>query len=366
MSIAVLFGNGLSADFDNSRIQVTLTSEGKLSIATSGLNGSMQIARTSIIAGETDSTVFDYTKDAGAVIDVESISDPLLSDFELHGMIDNSFSYLPPQVVVRHNIYAWDAVPCCLLKYTVINQQDTLTARLGLEILPQVGGMFGDETVEWMAFDDVLAVSKEEDFIGYKALTQDITSVRSFEYYSGYAAADSDLWNWLCYGQYDLMVHAGSQGAVSIPALDLIDISAGDSTEVWFAVGLGGSETEMLTAVDLAEEQYILLGVKTEPPIEGVTSFTLHQNYPNPFNGNTTICFDLITASSVTLSLFDIHGRHVGAGLSACPLGEHGGSPLQPGTHTITLSLPDLSSGTYFYQLQAGGEKITRTLHLIK
>ncbi|MFH1733218.1 MAG: hypothetical protein ABIE92_00800, partial [bacterium] len=95
MSIAVLFGNGLSADFDNSRIQVTLTSEGKLSIATSGLNGSMQIARTSIIAGETDSTVFDYTKDAGAVIDVESISDPLLSDFELHGMIDNSFSYLP-------------------------------------------------------------------------------------------------------------------------------------------------------------------------------------------------------------------------------------------------------------------------------
>jgi len=346
-----------AAEIDNARLVLSLTSEGKLTLSTSGENGTIQIARTSILVGETDSTVFDYTKDAGAVIEAEAVIDPLLSDYELQGLIDNSFSGLPPEVQIGENIYAWETLPFCLLKYTLINQQDSLDARIGWEILPQVGGTFGNETVSWMAFDEILTVSKNNNFIGIKALTQDITSVRSFEYYSGYASDDADLWNWLNYGQYDLIYYAGDDGAVSIPALEPLLVPAGDSLEVWLGVGYGSTEEAMLTAVDLAEEQYILLGIPPESGSHVPAGFSLNQNYPNPFNGQTILSFSIQIRQETVLALYDLRG---------CKLYNLIDAALQPGKYDVPLSLEELPSGIYFYRLQAGNKSVTRKLHLIK
>ncbi|NQT24402.1 T9SS type A sorting domain-containing protein [candidate division KSB1 bacterium] len=44
---------------------------------------------------------------------------------------------------------------------------------------------------------------------------------------------------------------------------------------------------------------------------KGISSFTLHNAYPNPFNMNVTIPYELNQPGDVTLSVYDVNGRHV-------------------------------------------------------
>lgn len=89
---------------------------------------------------------------------------------------------------------------------------------------------------------------------------------------------------------------------------------------------------------------------------------TLGQNYPNPFNPATTIEYHLDSGAFVELRLFDAAGRHVvtlDKGLRAV------------GGHRVTWDGRDatgrrVASGTYFYQLEAGGELQSRKLLLLK
>ncbi|MBX7042830.1 MAG: T9SS type A sorting domain-containing protein [Ignavibacteria bacterium] len=75
-------------------------------------------------------------------------------------------------------------------------------------------------------------------------------------------------------------------------------------------------------------------------------SFRLSQNYPNPFNPSTTINYDLPYDSRVNITLFDISGRQVANVVS----------DYKPaGYHTVTFNASALSSGTYFYRIDASG-----------
>ncbi len=85
--------------------------------------------------------------------------------------------------------------------------------------------------------------------------------------------------------------------------------------------------------------------------------YALAQNYPNPFNPTTIILYDLPSASSVRLEVFDLLGRKVATLVNS----------RQPaGTHTYTLRANALSSGIYFYRLQAGDYVKTRKMMLVK
>ncbi len=77
---------------------------------------------------------------------------------------------------------------------------------------------------------------------------------------------------------------------------------------------------------------------------------SLLETYPNPFNPATIINFDLLTACWVTVDVFDINGRNVGA-RRASPLHN---ARLDAGTHHITFDGSGLPSGIYIYRLQAG------------
>ncbi|MFH1861553.1 MAG: T9SS type A sorting domain-containing protein, partial [bacterium] len=74
-------------------------------------------------------------------------------------------------------------------------------------------------------------------------------------------------------------------------------------------------------------------------------AFSLAQNYPNPFNPSTTLRFDLPEAAQVTLEVFDVAGRVVGAIHEL---------PLPAGTHQIPFDGSGLPSGMYIYRLTAG------------
>ncbi len=84
---------------------------------------------------------------------------------------------------------------------------------------------------------------------------------------------------------------------------------------------------------------------------------SLEQNYPNPFNPLTTIRYSLPTPSRVTMTVFNILGQQV-AELVKGDIG--------PGSHDVTFDGSALSSGLYFYRIQAGGFTQTKTLLLLR
>jgi photosystem II stability/assembly factor-like uncharacterized protein len=108
-------------------------------------------------------------------------------------------------------------------------------------------------------------------------------------------------------------------------------------------------------------QTHSLIGIKqlsNEVPIK----FTLSQNYPNPFNPITKIKFDLPKANimgrlDVVIKVYDILGREVSTIVN---------SRLAPGTYEAEFDGTNLSSGVYFYVLQAGDYFETKKMVLLK
>lgn len=107
-----------------------------------------------------------------------------------------------------------------------------------------------------------------------------------------------------------------------------------------------------------------------EEALEFPEQFELLQNYPNPFNSTTTITFIVGTNARLynkkgnelvsiptKLIVYDVLGREV-----AMLVNEE----LSAGKHSVQWNATGMSSGIYFYRLQAGNDVSTRKLFLVK
>ena len=82
-----------------------------------------------------------------------------------------------------------------------------------------------------------------------------------------------------------------------------------------------------------------------EGPREGIpSSFILEQNYPNPFNPSTVIKYGVPHEAHVSLKLYDVLGREVMTLVDGL---------VRAGFHEVSLDASGLSSGVYYYRLQA-------------
>jgi len=99
------------------------------------------------------------------------------------------------------------------------------------------------------------------------------------------------------------------------------------------------------------------LSATAEQTPELPCEFTLSQNYPNPFNPTTTIKYDLPIDAHVTLKLYDVLGREVLTLVN---------EQAKAGYHSTTLDASRLSSGVYFYRIQAGQFSQTKKLILVR
>ncbi len=79
--------------------------------------------------------------------------------------------------------------------------------------------------------------------------------------------------------------------------------------------------------------------------------------YPNPFNSSTTIEYSLSQAGHIRIDIYDLLGRQV-----ETLLDEY----RQAGIHAVTFDASYLSSGVYFYRLQAGEKVETERMVLLK
>lgn len=85
--------------------------------------------------------------------------------------------------------------------------------------------------------------------------------------------------------------------------------------------------------------------------------FKLYSNYPNPFNPATIIKFDIAKASDVKLAVYDILGREVSSVVN---------EQLSAGKYEVSFNATGLSSGTYFYRIEAGEFSSVKKMILIK
>ncbi|MDF1611794.1 T9SS type A sorting domain-containing protein [Stygiobacter electus] len=86
-------------------------------------------------------------------------------------------------------------------------------------------------------------------------------------------------------------------------------------------------------------------------------SFIIFQNYPNPFNPLTTIEYSIPKSSFVTLKVFDILGREVATLVN---------EEKSLGNYKINFNGSSLSSGIYFYRLNADNFSEAKKFILMK
>jgi len=128
----------------------------------------------------------------------------------------------------------------------------------------------------------------------------------------------------------------------------LLDVSLTHDS-AW-AVGYNGTilTLDLLPIITEVEEEFL-----SSVP----SDYMLSQNYPNPFNPTTTIRFDIKERILVELIIYDILGREVIVLIN---------KEQSAGRYTVELNGAELSSGVYFYQLQAGNYIETKKMLLLK
>jgi len=86
-------------------------------------------------------------------------------------------------------------------------------------------------------------------------------------------------------------------------------------------------------------------------------NFVLHQNYPNPFNPSTSIQYQVSNISNISLKVYDVLGNEVATLVN---------EEKPAGSYEVNFNASKLSSGVYFYRIQAGSFVETKKMILLK
>ncbi len=141
---------------------------------------------------------------------------------------------------------------------------------------------------------------------------------------------------------------------VAANATSYNDLSVTNQTPYWYRVCAFNSVGRSALSLDATATAGVV-AVNSDPELPKV--FVLRQNYPNPFNPTTTIEFSLPRACEATLKIYNIHGEEVATLVS---------EKLPAGNYQRVWSAGEVSSGVYFYRLQAGTFVQTRRLLFLK
>lgn len=113
---------------------------------------------------------------------------------------------------------------------------------------------------------------------------------------------------------------------------------------VGFAILNASSVADLITKNSQAIVKYGTVGIQTIST-EVPKVFSLSQNYPNPFNPVTRIQFAVPKNEIVSIRVYDILGKEVATLVN---------EQKNAGTYEVDFNASSLSSGVYFYRMQAG------------
>ena len=87
------------------------------------------------------------------------------------------------------------------------------------------------------------------------------------------------------------------------------------------------------------------------------SAFKLYDNYPNPFNPSTTLRYSIPEASFTSVKIYDALGNEVSSLVN---------ETKPAGTYEVEFNASDLSSGIYYYTLNAVSFSETKKMILMK
>jgi len=343
--------------FETGKIGVNLSLYGRVRVFAPTL-ATKQIDRSSILVAKSQTEVFDYNQD-GEIEDSAQLIQTTFSDFTAYGSSNNLYNAppLPPSVTSKLWVYGWTNKAFLIVKSTVINNETAaFPAIVGMEIIPQLAGEYGNEVVSCDVAANLVISSKPNDYVGYKLLGQNLYSSVGIDWYDGYGV-DTSYWTWLNTAPTAYNLQTGGDGAVAMFAKSPVSLAPGASTDTYIAITYGITDAEMRANMDSAVMKYNTLVSVDETPTAIPDQFTLLQNYPNPFNPTTQIAFTLPQSGFVTLKVYDVLGNEVTTLINEF---------REAGSFNVTFDAKNLPSGTYFYKLSNVQGNLINKMLLIK
>ena len=119
----------------------------------------------------------------------------------------------------------------------------------------------------------------------------------------------------------------------------------------------GESQDGVITIWDALYVYSNTISTDVEDTEQSPSEFSLSQNFPNPFNPATTINYQIPELSFVTLKVYDVLGNEIITLVN---------EEKTAGSYDLEFNAASLSSGVYFYRLQAGSFVETKKMVLMK
>jgi predicted GH43/DUF377 family glycosyl hydrolase len=133
----------------------------------------------------------------------------------------------------------------------------------------------------------------------------------------------------------------------------------GDSLRMWYT-GTRSPSSVNLWRIGHAKAPYdgsIVDGIEDNSLRFLPQKVVLSQNYPNPFNPSTTIEFHLSKSADVRIEVFNIAGQKIKTLVN---------KKMSAGTHQVQFNAQRLTSGVYFYRIEAGEFQDVKKMIIIK
>ncbi len=137
----------------------------------------------------------------------------------------------------------------------------------------------------------------------------------------------------------DIIISDNGTFTIPITELDLGTLPT-DVVTIQYVKGISFVEADFVSGVGI-----------NNSTIESTVSVS--QNRPNPFNGTSQIDINLEKAANVSIEVINITGQKVYT---------NNYGKMGAGSHTVSISSNNLSSGVYFYTVVAGNTSVTKKM----
>jgi len=123
----------------------------------------------------------------------------------------------------------------------------------------------------------------------------------------------------------------------------------------------GATSFGFVSGNDFTERHFRLVVTNSQEPEDEYTSrpekFIIARCYPNPFNPQTTIQYEISTAAAINITVYNMVGQQVAV---------YSVGRKEPGIHEVVFDAKNLTSGIYFYRVDAGYARVTGKMLFMK
>ena len=222
----------------------------------------------------------------------------------------------------------WQNADSVLIDQNIINKNISLVT----------DSSYGNGSIQ--GFVTFSTVNDEPDYEGITIIAKNINNGALYSYNFGKELGEYKVTN-IPYGTYELVAQK---------------------------IGIDNATSQIIT-IDPFNNQitdininFVISNVRSENGVPD--AFVLYQNYPNPFNPSTRIKFEIRETEFIKLTVYDILGNIVSTIINdEMPAGKY---EVELNEKNLRGSNVGLSSGIYFYKLNAGGFSQTRKMILLK